>query len=126
MANYINGVKVPFVPVTKKDQLAGNKVKETGQGFDSIFKKELEKIKFSGHAMKRLESRNINISDTDMNRLQDAVGKAEAKGAKDSLVLMGQKAFIVNVPNKTVVTAMPVGKGEENVFTNIDSVVFAT
>jgi len=125
MANYINGVKVPFVPVTKKDQVSTNKVKGTGPGFNSIFKKELEQVKFSGHATKRLETRNISISETEMNKLQQAVGKAEAKGAKDSLVLMDKKAFIVNVPNKTVVTAMPVGKGEENVFTNIDSVVFA-
>jgi hypothetical protein len=34
-------------------------------------------------------------------------------------------AFIVNIPNRTVVTAMPVNDSSENVFTNIDSVVFA-
>ena len=61
-----------------------------------------------------------------MNRLQEAVNKAEQKGAKDSLVMMNNKAFIVNIPNKTVITALDVEKSEENIFTNIDSVVFAT
>lgn len=124
MANYINGVKVPFVPITKKEEVTGKKTQVKGQDFDSIFKKELEQLKFSSHATKRLESRNIQISEIEMNKLQEAVGKAEMKGARDSLVMMDKTAFIVNVPNKTVVTAMPVGQGEENVFTNIDSVVF--
>jgi len=38
---------------------------------------------------------------------------------------MDKTAFIVNIPNRTVVTALPVGEDNENVFTNIDSVVFA-
>jgi flagellar operon protein len=41
------------------------------------------------------------------------------------LVMMNNKAFIVNIPNKTVITAMNVEKSNENIFTNIDSVVFA-
>ncbi len=120
----INGIKVPFVPIVPGQESSGNKVK-AGSGFDSIFERELEKIKFSNHATKRLESRDIQLSETEMNKLQNAVGRAEEKGAKDSLVMMDQTAFIVNVPNKTVVTALPVEKGGDNVFTNIDSVVFA-
>ena len=65
------------------------------------------------------------MSDTELSRLQDAVSRAEAKGAKDSLVMMDNKAFIVNIPNKTVVTALPIEESTDNVFTNIDSVVFA-
>lgn len=124
MANYINGIKVPFVPITPKEQsVKTNKVRTDENSFDSIFKQELEQLKFSSHAAKRLEARNINLSETDMVKLTEAVEKAEMKGAKDSLVMMDKTAFIVNVPNRTVVTAMPIGKGEDNVFTNIDSVV---
>ena len=47
------------------------------------------------------------------------------KGSKDSLVMVDDTALIVNIPNKTVVTAMQVKGENENVFTNIDSVVFA-
>ena len=67
----------------------------------------------------------MNLTETDMNKLQEAVNKAEAKGAKDSLIMMKETAFIVNIPNRTVITALDVNKSSENVFTNIDSVVFA-
>ncbi len=126
MAGFINGVKVPFVPITKKDSVIPNRTKVAGDSFSNVFQKELNKLKISAHATKRLESRNINLNDADIAKLNDAVGKAEAKGAHDSLVMMNNTAFIVNIPNRTVITALPVGKGEENVFTNIDSVVFAT
>lgn len=121
----INGVKVPFIPIVQNDDLPKNRRIGGGrESFDSIFREELEKVKFSSHAQKRLESRNIQLSDTALTKLQSAVEKAELKGAKDSLVVMDKTAFIVNVPNKTVVTAMPVDETQENVFTNIDSVVF--
>lgn len=119
----INGVKVPFIPIVQTDDVQKNRVRTGPSGFDSIFKEELEKLKFSSHASKRLEARNIQLSETELNKLQDAVERAEMKGAKDSLVMMDKTAFIVNVPNKTVVTAMQLGDND-NIFTNIDSVVF--
>lgn len=119
----INGVKVPFIPIVQTDDVQKNRVRTGPSGFDSIFKEELEKLKFSSHASKRLEARNIQLSDAELNKLQDAVERAEMKGAKDSLVMMDKTAFIVNVPNKTVVTAMQLGDND-NIFTNIDSVVF--
>jgi len=127
MADMINGIRVPFVPiVTPQDDNIGKPVKtKEVSSFDSFFDNELAKIKFSGHAAKRLETRNIQLSESEMSKLQEAVGKAEAKGSRDSLVMINDKAFIVNIPNRTVVTAVEVAEGNENVFTNIDSVVFA-
>ncbi len=122
----MNGINVPFVPIEPGKEIKNKSgAQNTAAPFKSIFQEELEKVKFSNHALKRLESRNINLSDVDLNKIQDAVEKAELKGAKDSLVMMKNTAFIVNIPNKTVVTAMPLGSSEENIFTNIDSVVFA-
>ena len=122
----INGISVPFVPIVGNESLSGVKnTRESVNRFDAIFKEELEKVKFSNHALKRLESRNIQLSDEEMNKIQDAVQKAESKGSRDSLVMMDKTAFIVNIPNKTVVTAIDVANSTENVFTNIDSVVFA-
>lgn len=122
----INGISVPFIPIVGNSEVASKKVgREAASSFDAIFKEELEKVKFSNHALKRLEARNIQLSDNDLSRIQNAVDKAEAKGSKDSLVMMDKTAFIVNIPNKTVVTAMEVAESNENVFTNIDSVVFA-
>ncbi len=125
MSNLINGVKVPFVPIVGKEDFIGKKEQVKENGFQSVFERELEKVKFSGHALKRLESRNIQLSETEMEKLQGAVERAEAKGAKDSLVMMNNKAFIINIPNRTVVTALPIEQGGDNVFTNIDSVVLA-
>ncbi len=121
----INGISVPFIPITQSNDAASGKTQAGSDSFSSIFEQELDKVKFSNHALKRLESRNIQIGDQDLNKIQDAVNKAEQKGSKDSLVMMNDTAFIVNIPNRTVVTAMPVGDSNENVFTNIDSVVFA-
>jgi len=121
----VNGINVPFIPIGDFDSSAAGNLEQTGDSFASIFNKELDKIKFSYHALKRLEERQIHLNDDEMQKINTAVDKAESKGAKDSLVMMNSTAFIVNVPNRTVVTAMPIGEGTENVFTNIDSVVFA-
>lgn len=121
----VNGVRVPFVPIVNNSNavnFVGDKAKSS---FDEIFNSELEKVKFSSHALKRLESRNINIGNAELTKLQNALEKAESKGAKDSLIMMDNTAFIVNVPNRTIITALDVKESKENVFTNIDSVVFA-
>lgn len=122
----INGISVPFIPIVGNEEVVTRRTgRESANQFDAIFKEELEKIKFSNHAMKRLESRNIQLSETELGKIQDAVSKAESKGSKDSLIMMDKTAFIVNIPNKTVVTAIEVANSNESVFTNIDSVVFA-
>jgi flagellar operon protein len=121
----INGISVPFIPIVKSDSLSkGSSTRDLGASFDSIFQQELEKVKFSSHAIKRLESRNIHLGTEEIDKINSAVDKAELKGSKDSLVMMQDTAFIVNIPNRTVITALQVGEDNENIFTNIDSVVF--
>lgn len=80
-------------------------------------------LKFSKHAANRLADRQITLSDSQMARLSDGAQKAGAKGIRESLVLMDQLAFIVNVPSQTVITAMDQTETNENVFTNIDGAV---
>ena len=65
----------------------------------------------------------ITLSEEQSLRLEEGVQKAQAKGITDSLVLVDTLAFIVNVPNQTVVTAMDQTESEENIFTNIDGAV---
>ena len=48
---------------------------------------------------------------------------AAGKGARESLVLMNELAFVVSVPNRTVITAMTGNSMKGNVFTQIDSAV---
>lgn len=80
-------------------------------------------IKFSNHAIERMRTRGISFTPEDLSRLSDAVGKAAAKGSKDSLILMNDSALIVSVKNNTVVTVMDKNALKENVFTNIDSTI---
>lgn len=80
-------------------------------------------LKFSKHAMGRLADRNIELSDSQLERLESGTRKAEQKGIRDSLVIVDQLAFIVNVPNQTVVTAMDSTETDGNIFTNINGAV---
>ncbi|MBQ1682234.1 MULTISPECIES: TIGR02530 family flagellar biosynthesis protein [Agathobacter] len=99
--------------------------------FESVLKQQLfgidsepvSSIKFSKHALSRLDERNITLTEEQSVRLEDGVNQADEKGIKDSLVLVDSLAFIVNVPNRTVVTAMDQTDTENNIFTNIDGAV---
>lgn len=82
-----------------------------------------EDVKFSKHAQMRLTDRNISLSDEQISRLNDATQKASQKGIKESLVIVDSLAFIVNIPNNTVVTALDQTESSDNVFTNIDGAV---
>jgi flagellar operon protein len=67
----------------------------------------------------------MNLSNDDLQQLTNAVQKADTKGANESLVLLRDMAFVVNVKNKTVITAIDSDRLKENVFTNIDSAIIA-
>lgn len=82
-----------------------------------------EGLKFSKHAANRLSDRNIELTKDQMDRLNQGTMEAKEKGIKDSLILVDQLAFIVNVPNSTVVTAMDQTETKNNIFTNIDGAV---
>lgn len=82
-------------------------------------------LKFSKHAQQRINHRKISIDDQNLADLASAVDKAERRGGRDSLILMDDLAFIVNVRDRTVVTALDAESCGEGVFTQIDSVVIA-
>lgn len=82
-----------------------------------------QQLKFSHHAEQRLQQRGIELLPEQLTRIANAIDQAAAKGAKDSLVLFRDIAMIVNVPNRTVVTAMDGSSMKEHIFTQIDSAV---
>ena len=84
---------------------------------------ESSALKFSKHAASRLNDRNIALTDSQNVRLENGVKQASEKGITESLVLVDSLAFIVNVPNKTVVTALDQTEANSNIFTNIDGAV---
>jgi flagellar operon protein len=98
----------------------------TRESFDAILRKELGKlqeVKFSAHALSRIASRNIRMSESERMKIADAMDKAQAKGAQDSLLLLDRAALIVSIKNRTVVTVLDREEMRGNVFTNIDSAI---
>ena len=94
--------------------------------FSDVLRTRLEKetgLKFSAHAMDRLNSRGITLQPEEISRLSGAIERASQKGATDSLILLGDKAFIVSIENRTVVTALDGDSLKDTVFTKIDSAV---
>ena len=101
---------------------------ENGISFEEILKQKQEvanrsELKFSKHASMRLNDRHINLSQEQSSRLESGVLKASEKGINESLVILDSLAFIVNVPNRTVVTAIDQSESNDNIFTNIDGAV---
>lgn len=96
--------------------------RDGGPAFDQVLGAHLPApVRFSGHAQDRLASRQIALSTEEVRQLETALDLARQKGARDALVLLDRRAFIVSVPTATVVTAMRAGGSR--VFTNIDSAV---
>lgn len=108
-------ISVPDIPENGKDSFAAalqSKIEEK-QG-----------VEFSKHAIQRLSERSIDITEGDMlERLNKGVGIAADKGCSESLVLVGDNAFVVSVRNNKVITTVPKEELKGNIFTNIDSTV---
>lgn len=111
----------------KQNKSGTSQVATEGQSFQEILENSRARatgqVRFSKHAAGRLADRNIELTSGQMERLQEGAQKAQMKGIRESLVIVDQLAFIVNIPNHTVVTAMNQQDAAENVFTNIDGAV---
>lgn len=128
--NQINNQFTSIEQITDRYLSQKNKTasEPSGLSFGEILKQkqdvtESSELRFSKHAAMRLEDRNINLSEEQSERLENGVIKASEKGIRESLVIVDSLAFIVNVPNKTVVTAMDQTESNDNIFTNIDGAV---
>ena len=105
-----------------------NTSKETEISFQKILQKtaaseQTQNLRFSKHANERLLNRNINLSAEQMERLETGTSKAREKGIQESLVMVDNLAFIVNIKNNTVITAMD--DSSDSIFTNIDGAVIS-
>jgi len=89
----------------------------------TVRSEESKEVSFSKHLLERINRRNLQVGPDETQKLSEAIDKAEAKGSRDSLVLLNDLAFIVSVQNRKVVTAMNKNNMNEGVFTNIDSAI---
>lgn len=86
---------------------------------DSI--KSKGNVKISAHAEQRMLERDIKLQDADMELINQAMNSLEKKGARESLMLYKDIAFIASVNNRTIITALQ--EKEMDVVTNIDSAI---
>lgn len=116
-----------ITPVTNKTSLYGTseKIKNTTENFAEVLKNQQNntEVRLSAHAQERLKEQNISISRKDIDRINDAVEMAEKKGARESLMLLRDLALVVNIKNRTVITAVDKARQKEKVFTTIDSTI---
>ncbi len=97
-----------------------------GRTFKEMFSAELASardIQFSKHAHERMFSRGIEMSESDLNGLADAIDKAQNKGSKETLVLSDTAGYVVSIKSRTVVTVFDRQNLSDGVVTSIDSAV---
>lgn len=117
--------KITYVNGSELSKGIQRNQKNTNGGFAEVLenaKNEME-VKLSAHAQERLKQQNINISPQDLSRINDAANLAEKKGAKESLMLLDNVALVVNITNRTIITAIDKARQKDKVFTNIDSTI---
>ena len=128
MINQVSNINIPFLPaggVNTLNKSMNSPVSGIKKNFETVFQAELDNLKFSSHAMKRINSRDIKIGTSEMERLDKAISDVQQKGSKESLIMLDKNAFIINVKNKTVITAIDNFATNGKTFTNIDSAIIA-
>ncbi|BDU50109.1 TIGR02530 family flagellar biosynthesis protein [Haliovirga abyssi] len=102
-------------------EIANKKQVDKSSKFKDLLNENI--VKFSAHAQKRLQMRNIKITNEGIDKIKNGIEKLKNKGGKDSVVIMDDNAFVVSVKNNTVITVVDDRNLRENVFTNIDSMI---
>lgn len=128
MKNNINNILIPQTKIPQPKKLKGE-VGKQGQDInefsnllnEKIKETEPQGIKISLHAARRLGERDMLMDKEELNKIKDGLEKLKTKGGRDSLIVTPNGAYIVDVKNSTIVTAMDKGSIQDNVFTKIDS-----
>lgn len=124
----INGQLFPVDKISNNlyNESVKSSPKKTNLDFEKILDDSINKnenFSISNHAAARIKERNINFNKADMKKINDGINKADEKGAKDCLILYKDVALVTSIKNRTIITAVDKENSNENVFTNIDSVV---
>jgi flagellar operon protein len=117
------GIEMPMPIQTVDKDVNDDAAKDS---FKSILTEMLRKnseVNFSKHAVKRAIDHNIELTDENLSCLNEGVKMASEKNLEEPLILVGNTAFLVNIPNNTVITAVDSSDMKGNVFTNIDGTV---
>ncbi len=129
-----NKINESLIPQVNSTSLGKKRAPEahsaSSQEFEQLLRQEIAPskkeidLKISKHAQKRIDDRSLDFDQNEFLKIKDAITKLRDKGGKDSLVITGKAAYIVDVSNEKIVTAMNKDDMSENVFTKIDSTLF--
>ncbi len=128
MSDRITIIPQPITPVRSPGPARKQQAPASGVGsFDQLLRQQIDPggVKFSRHAVDRMNRRGIQLNPNQLQRLETAVSQVAAKGGRESLVMLDDTALVVSVKNDTVVTVVDREQLKNNVFTNIDSAVIA-
>ena len=115
-------------PAVSRPQTASADQSVSGPSFSDVLAQSTTAAQaptFSRHALERVSRRGIQLDQSTLQRLAGGMSRAATKGSRDAVVFVDSTAFVVSVPNNTVVTAVGSEHMREHVFTNIDSAVIA-
>ncbi len=122
--------KIPFNPGVQETVKNHSRPAASGKAADLSFQELLREkqekagdLNISAHARERMEDRDIQLGEKDLQKISDAVDRAAEKGVRSSLLLYGDVALVASVTNRTIVTAVDGESSKEQVFTNIDGAV---
>ncbi|MGQ9556350.1 MAG: TIGR02530 family flagellar biosynthesis protein [Desulfurispora sp.] len=124
---YLPPVALPGQPSPAAGRGAGAGAPSGNPSFARVLEAQLvqnQPVKISAHAARRMAERQIVLAGEHLAGVAAAMDRAAARGARSSLLIMGDVALVASIVNRTVVTAVPREELKEHIFTNIDSAVF--
>ena len=135
MSNELNNILIPNVTRTPQQKSIdkSNQLPKEGEisEFKELLNSQIENkkplhggINLSSHAAQRLQERKIDFNGEEYAKVKKAMAQLKEKGGQNSLIISDKAAYIVDVKNNKVVTAVDKESMMSNVFTKIDSTVF--
>ena len=118
---------VNLLEIANRGKIAPNRqsnisFKPVKEKFSTILA-DAQQVNFSKHARERLHSRGIELTNNKLTEISQAIDKAAMKGSRETLILDDNAAYLVSIPNRTVVTAFGKENLREGVVTAIDSAI---
>jgi len=97
-----------------------------GPSFDDILAGRLGaggRVTLSAHTREVMAAEGIELGPVDLDRIGRAMETLAEAGSRDGLLVGEKGAFVVSVPDRTVVSMTPPGATKDTVFTRIDGAV---
>ncbi|SEP57210.1 TIGR02530 family flagellar biosynthesis protein [Piscibacillus halophilus] len=119
MSHKINPLHHQTLPLQPSTSTRPNKNIKTSSFKDVL--NQVSSIKVSKHAQKRLDERNIQISEQTWNVINEKMNEAKEKGVTDPAVILQDAVLIASAKNNTIITAMD--RNEAEIVTNVNGTI---